>query len=755
MNDKSFTVYLIHHSHTDIGYTESQEEITLLHSEYIRRVVENYITNSKSSAKWVCEGLWSVEQFVNSAPEKLIKAFTEMVGKGLIGLSGSYLNMTESVSSQVMSDVLKSAHESIHSLGLSANCAMTADIDGYSAGYPSLMNDVGVKYLLSLVHQHHGDVPFAKPQTPFIWKSRDNSELLAWVGEHYNLGNWVGLEVERGKTPEEALVQTEKLLPEYINKLKSSGYKYDFCPITVSGVLTDNAPPCFAIEKLVSLWNKKHADKIEIRFSTLEEFFERCEDIRDTLPAYYGDWTDWWADGIGSTPDALSLNRKADRTYRLAKLLDSSVQHYKKSDAESAACNTVMFAEHTWGYCTSVTNPWRPEVSELELKKLAYAADAGRFANLMLNSVLTEKHGKRLKSYNGYNKIKIVNPFNEDLQSVCKFHVPFDRDNIQSGYLYNDNCRFPFQRSSNDLFAGVKLKAGETLELNIKVDDTEKKPPVHNCKEIVTPYYSLSLGEGGVESIKDNSNGKELIQDNKTAFLPIYQVTEFNGKSANDIRWDMGKARCSKDSLIYDGKLISSTLTRDSDAYDKLELQYELKGFSMIKIIYTVYREIKQINVEAIMHKQSVWEPENVYLSLPFGGESRTLWAEKSGCIIRPGCDGLPHCCNDFFSLMSGISYNEKDYGIVIATENAPLIRLGEPSDCTPHYCENNIEDNHKPLFSWLMNNFWETNFKATLGGFHSFRFCLTSGENFANEKVSLRQADKMLLSAPCFACEE
>ena len=32
---------------------------------------------------------------------------------------------------------------------------------------------------------------------------------------------------------------------------------------------------------------------------------------------------------------------------------------------------------------------------------------------------------------------------------------------------------------------------------------------------------------------------------------------------------------------------------------------------------------------------------------------------------------------------------------------------------------------NTHPVYAWVMNNFWETNFKASLGGFHTFRFAL------------------------------
>lgn len=35
---------------------------------------------------------------------------------------------------------------------------------------------------------------------------------------------------------------------------------------------------------------------------------------------------------------------------------------------------------------------------------------------------------------------------------------------------------------------------------------------------------------------------------------------------------------------------------------------------------------------------------------------------------------------------------------------------------------EEGVENNDR-VYSWVMNNFWETNFKASLGGFYQFRY--------------------------------
>lgn len=39
--------------------------------------------------------------------------------------------------------------------------------------------------------------------------------------------------------------------------------------------------------------------------------------------------------------------------------------------------------------------------------------------------------------------------------------------------------------------------------------------------------------------------------------------------------------------------------------------------------------------------------------------------------------------------------------------------------------CDGNPADNTRPVYSWVMNNKWETNFKLDLSGYGEFRYSL------------------------------
>lgn len=67
---KMWNVYLIHHSHTDIGYTERQEKIMRYHYDFIRQAIEilDDIHSGKTTGcdgfVWQCENHWADRKFL-------------------------------------------------------------------------------------------------------------------------------------------------------------------------------------------------------------------------------------------------------------------------------------------------------------------------------------------------------------------------------------------------------------------------------------------------------------------------------------------------------------------------------------------------------------------------------------------------------------------------------------------------------------------------------------------------------------------
>lgn len=746
---EKMTVYFIQHTHTDIGYTKSQAEVEMDHAEYIRDVV-NYNRTNSQKCKWVCEGLWTVEQFLSRATPFEIQNFLEEIKEGNIGISGSYFNMTEMIADQVMEDLLVSAHKQMEKYGIKTCCAMTADVNGYSASYPRLMNNIGVKYLLSLINDVHGGVPY-KRQTPFIWKGPDESRLVCWIGEHYNQGNFLGMDIPLGKSVEDALSLAEEKLPEYINDLRSNGYPYDFCPITISGVFTDNSPPCFEMGAFADLWNQKHGDKIEIRYCLLEEFFDRVKTVEDTLPVVSGDWTDWWSDGIGSTPDAVRIFRQAQRNYLLTKMLDPNNESVSYEKQIQTAKALAMFAEHTWGYYRSVSHPWEYSVSRMELQKCSYAATADFLAQQNYICAL-KKQGDYSKTYGVYNSFVAINPYGETVEDVVALDIPYKRDYVPPKAVRCGENLYPVQWDGEKLWSAVKIEPHQVINCQGLRDGEIHSEMTFEGDEIITPFYKIRIDKnaGGIVSIIDIKSQREIVTGETPAFLPVYEVTYGENGEVYFLRSNMFRGRNCQKTKRYYGRLTDVTLEEKGSVYMKVKFTYSLEGCSLAFVEYKFYNHIPVVDLDFTVHKESKWEPENLYLTLPFESEERTAHIDKGDEIIQPGIDGLPNSCASFFSLQNGIVWKDKDFGIGLAMPDSPLIRRGPLEQSEPLRCLGK-EEKTQPLFAWVMNNFWETNFKATLGGFHQFRFRLTSGENLGQVDKGFEKLKALSMGLPAF----
>ena len=101
---------------------------------------------------------------------------------------------------------------------------------------------------------------------------------------------------------------------------------------------------------------------------TLEQFFQDVEKQAKDIPVYRGDFTDWWADGIGSTPHPVKLYLDAERKYSLCEKMDPEGTRGSAELKEKAREDLMKYAEHTWGYSSSVSEPWDSMVGSLELK---------------------------------------------------------------------------------------------------------------------------------------------------------------------------------------------------------------------------------------------------------------------------------------------------------------------------------------------------------------------------------------------------
>ncbi len=178
------TLLLIHHTHTDIGYTEQQQRIERWQVDFIRQAMD-IVRGSRSRQdpfRWVCECFRAVEQFSLQADETERAEFIQMLKQGEIGLSANYLNFNELPGLDLLRKVTERARSFANQYQVPLDSAMTADINGFGPGFARALLDNGVENLFTCIHTHHGRYPLDRAQTPFWWQTPAGDRLLVWSG---------------------------------------------------------------------------------------------------------------------------------------------------------------------------------------------------------------------------------------------------------------------------------------------------------------------------------------------------------------------------------------------------------------------------------------------------------------------------------------------------------------------------------------------------------------------------------------------
>ncbi|WP_303753705.1 glycoside hydrolase family 38 C-terminal domain-containing protein [Enterococcus sp. S86.2] len=760
--NNKFKIYVLHFSHTDVGYTDTQEKMKAHHVAFIKEVLD--IIDEREDFKWNCETYWVVECFLKEASQKDVTRFIAAVKNGRIGLSGSYLNLTELVPEGVYREIMSDCKKQRDLLGIEAKSALTADINGYSWGFADILAEQNITNLMSCIHTHHGYHPMMKKQMPFWWESPKGKKVLVWNGDHYNLGNELGFAqassfeytIQDGLTFSD-LNQFDKSvlrIKTYVETIKEQGYEYPFVPISLSGNMTDNSPASTKIPDFIEEFNQLDCD-IELEMCTLDDFFDLLQaQDRIEIPTYKGDWTDWWADGIGSTPADIIQYRRAARNYNIVEKMDSERQLISDEMFKSARHDLMFYGEHTWGYSSSITEPYHPQVNNLDQWKRLYALKASETTTIMLEKV-QQNLGETALSLRKELQFKAVNPHNRPVKEMLTIdlehfygHENFDVVDKETGEFV------PFQISrysrGPEMCIWLDMKEKEEKVFVLKEKEKRLNSPGLKALTGIEGVDDLAwrraeeLMTGGTASIEGIENNYLKIDFNKTSgiysiydkvrdieyrdndkpygmFTPIYEVTPREmGEDYLFVRRNLGRNRKAFRTERSVGKLCDVKILENGDLYSRVELKYDLQGTGDCAVILTTYHLTPKMDIDLRLHKDSVWEPENVYLSLPF--ISKTTYIDKCASIVRPRIDQLPGTCVDFYSIQNGLVFENDKSQILLSCQDTPLISMGTLDAHNIRLMGDDVS-NTAEVYSWVMNNFWETNFKASLGGFYQFHY--------------------------------
>lgn len=792
-------IYVVHHSHTDIGYTDLQEKVVYNHIDYIKTAAKivndaHKENNNNLNFRWNCETYYCVEQFLAEATEEEKQEFFDAVKKGGIGISATYLNFNDLVDAEILKERTAETVRIFKEQGIDVKTAMNADINGISMGARDAFIENGIEFLFTNIHTHHGMYPLYKNQIPYFWENDEGKRILVFSGEHYNLGNALGL-VYNPKInfmtqsyfgsqdfTKNAIQTLKRNLDRLISDYEGEGYPYDFIVTSVSGVFSDNAPPNTAISDLISEYNKEY-DNVRIEMVTLDELYRNIKNKVADAPVYKGDLTDWWANGVGSTPYAVKHFKEAVKNYHLCKKLGGK-ELYPELMRE-AEDNILIYAEHTWGHSSTISNPYDTMVQNLDIRKTSYASKAHEATAKVLNRI-SHKLGDKLRYYDMDGKIKAVNPTDSEGKMPVEFYVEayFGNPSQYPGMVItNDKTGEEFVPQLSVHPRGVLISFVDSFNPSEEKVYTFKSSPyvpklinsrkafigAERIPDIISDYDSESYKllhrleneffsikyntREGVTSFYNKSLGCEMQKEGISRFFtPLYENTKLSG-DVYDNRRVLGRNIRDVHAKLYQGKLVDIKALDLGNVFKTVELVFELEGTYRSSVVIKLYNEIPRIDFKYKIAKTLSDDIESVFMPICLDVPESESYIDKGGVKMRPGIDQLPGACMEYFITDNGVAYVGKEKSLIVNTRDVPLIYQGEMYHHEIKLCDNKPENNKRNIYSWIMNNTWETNFKMDLSGFDEFCYSVTMSDRTEPQEVVDEMADAAI-GTLCFIIE-
>jgi alpha-mannosidase len=698
-------LWLLPHSHVDIGYTHRQDEVIGIQVGNLVKAME--LARASAGAgpgqqfKWNPEAVWTLDHFQQRATAEQREAFVKAVAAGEVGVDGLFANMlTGLCRPEELLQAVAPATKLAALTGVPVASASTCDVPGWTWGLVAMLAQAGVKYFA--IGPNFGDrvgTIHVWDDKPFYWKSPSGAErVLCWVVDNYH--HHGGLEPE---------------VIGYLDRLRTSGFAFETSFMFWVGAwpngAVDNAPPDEQLAEKAASWNAKYAAP-RVVIGLTGEFFKAFEAKHGaSLREFSGDLTPYWEDGAASTSRETGMNRaSADRLSQAATLLamrgpDPVPAPY----FEAAWKNVLLYSEHTWGADRSISQPDDPFTLDQWKVKQGFAIDADRQSRELLAGALPASRGA-ISSVDVYNTTQwersdvAVVPAEVGAAGVAdEGGKPLPSQRLSSGeILFVARSVPPFgARRYRLLWRPPVAPAG-----GAKVSDDGTR------LETGTLRVGIDAATGAVTSLRVQDVAVDLV-DSKA------------GVGLNDFRYVLGEDAAGaatngpvKISIVEKGPVVVAVrIESDAPGCNRLVRDVRLvDGVDRVQLVDTVDRK-------------AVREKDGVHFGFGFNVPGGTVRMETPWAVVRPNEDQLPGSNRNWFTVQRWVDVSNAQLGITLAPLDAPLVEVG---GITANLLGSVAYDrwmtqalSSQTLFSWAQNNHWHTNYKADQPGETVFRYVL------------------------------
>lgn len=618
--------------------------------------------------------------------------------------------------------------------------ANITDVPSYSWSYASILAASGLKYFAAAANADRGPTLMLGDlhrRSPFFWEGPDGGRVLMWYARHYHqVGSQFGLPTQ--------VANGYEGLASFLRVYERPDYPAN--SVMLHGSQWENTSLYPQQAALARQWNGRFAYP-ELRFSGFGEAMGQiASEARGKLPVVRGDGGPFWEDGIASDALHAALERENERRAVTAEKLGviaSLIDPRYRPSREALDClweNVALMDEHTWGWGRSITEPHSEDsVRELAYKRL-YGATARHCMEYLLDRSMTAIAGRidtpprALVVFNALNWPR-RGWVDFDLQKTRELFDPESQQVVPVDVLEDHPA---YQR--------IRFLAADVPPLGYKtyaVRDKPAPPPAGQAAGASAPamptqattqattnviensFYRVTLDSqaGAVRSIYDKELGRELVDSSGPyRFNQYVYVTGGDAPFSQLLtyRRHLPFARL-EPHAAGGGRLVSITKTPAGTS-----ARLESRGVNTPRITTEIilFDGEKKIEIVNRVRKETVYQKEAAYFAFPLALRAPEFKYEVQNGVVNPARDMMPGAGLEWFSAQNWVSAGEPGVEVGLVGVDSFLWTFG---DVVRGTWPTKFEPRSATAFSYVMNNYWGTNYVAAQGGEFTFRYALTS----------------------------
>jgi hypothetical protein len=761
------TLYVVNHSHTDIGFTDYQDLCFWQHAEFIDQALDLIEATQdypeEARYRWVCEVTGMTEKYFAKASSAQIERFKQWHGRGYIDVAGMQYNHTPMQNVEQMIRSLYPARRLRDAFELTISSAMQCDVNGISWLYADLLPQAGIELMTMAVNPLRGYTPKPIPSA-FWWEGPAGNKVLAWNGFHYLWGRSIA------KLGDWRFV--DQSLPPIVARLEADpDYPYDFMYAqSTHPMRVDNGPPDPRMPDFVRDWNAQGRTP-RIVFTT-PAAFNRMLRIRHgaDLPTLRGDWLDWWSDGVASSAFETGVSRATHEYLLMAETVASWLMAQGKElwPAERMAHayeQATLFDEHTWGAFASIEAPKSLWTRGQWNRKSNYAYTASAEAlDMLARASRTLAETVAEPGIEGMFNLGDLDPReaypDPGADSVLVINtLPWPRTVVaeepeQHGWaapvgvlesLFPRNVPWggvrpetPFRRVTGEVpgfgYAFLPLDAqpaGEdlTAEANA-IENAHYRIRVDPTTGALAEFFDKELGHDFAGSYQDWGIGQyvyervESPEGRQALFWGDFSAEDF-GYGRTDTpwqRWSVSGVTVEEPQIAHGRASIAVKVTGPGLRSGRCEFAFETGQ--------------KALEVNWVLDKEHETGIEAVFIAFPFNLGAPSFRADVNGIPFTPDDDQLNGTVRDWYPIGRWVDVSDGERGVTVTPLDAPLMHLG---GITTGKWARQLEPEGPTLMSWALHNHWMVNFKASQGGEIPLRYRLTTHGGAVDDVAAAR----------------